>query len=329
VPMFVMLGFDDNAYADGVNWVVDQLFASKKNADGSPARATFFLIAGTSTTANGGTFNAFGGQTEAQLVAAWRHAFDRGHELGNHTWDHADGGTGRSYADWVPEITKANDLITKSVGIDKCQIAGMRFPYLKFGEPGFQVIADQGLKYDTSVEFGYDWWQPPGSSVGYGNGSPEYGKHYWWPFTLDNGLDSSFSCCSFGVMKHPGMWEFPVHAFTRPDPSDPANHVRTTTGLDFNLWQAKASDSTIDFCATLKYSFDQRYNSNRSPFNVGAHSDLYSMYNSAADSAWGNNGTTRREGLKCFLDYVLTKPDARVVSFKQVIQWMRNPTALR
>jgi hypothetical protein len=328
VPMFVMLGFDDNAHADGMNWVVKTLLGGKKNKDGSPAAATFFLIGGAVTSQNGGVFTPAGGQTEQDLIDSWKAAYDAGHEIGNHTWDHADGGDGRQLADWQTEISKSSDMIIKSLGIDKCQLQGWRFPYLHFDEAGFQAIQPAGFRYDTSIEFGYDWWQPPGMSNGFGNTNPEYGKHYWWPFTLDNGLDSSFACCSKGVGKHPGMWEFPVHAFTRPDPAD-STKVKTVTGLDYNLWVTKASvDPSTDFCGTLKYSFDQRYNSNRSPFSVGAHSDIYSQYNPTDDSAFGNTYTERRAALKCFVDYVLTFPDARLVAFRDVVSWMRNPVAI-
>ncbi|HEX6835293.1 MAG TPA: polysaccharide deacetylase family protein [Polyangia bacterium] len=328
VPMFVMFGFDDNAYADGMRWVVDTLFAGKKNADGSPARATFFLIGGAASSTDGGVFNPAGGQTEQDLIDAWKAAYAAGHEIGNHTWDHADGGDSRSLADWQTEIGKSNDFIRTSLAIDQCQLAGWRFPYLHFDDFGFEAIQAAGVRYDTSVEFGYDWWQPPGFSMGFGNSSPEYGKHYWWPFTLDHGFDSSFACCSKGVQPHPGLWEFPVHAFTRPDPADNTK-VKTVTGLDYNLWQTKATvDPSVDFCATLKYSFDQRYNANRSPFNVGCHSDIYSQYNATDDNAFGNTAAERRAALQCFVDYVLTFPDARVVSFKSVIEWMRNPQPL-
>jgi peptidoglycan/xylan/chitin deacetylase (PgdA/CDA1 family) len=321
VPQFVMFGFDDNAYADGMNWVVNTLFGNKKNADGSPARATFFLIGGASTSQNSGVFtDADGHQTEA----SWKNAFDKGHEIGNHTWDHAEGGQGWSTATWTTEATKSTNIITSSLGINKCQVAGWRFPYLQFNDSGFSAIQPAGLKYDTSIEFGYDWWQPPGMTSGYGSSSPEYGKHMWWPFTLDHGLDSSFSCCSKGVQAHPGMWEFPAHVFTRPDPQDPT-HVRTVTGLDFNVWTTRTNDPSVDFCGTLKYTFDQRYNGNRAPLNAGMHSDIYSAYNSTADGAFSDKHDARRAALKCFLDYVLTKPDARVVSFKTVIEWMRNP----
>jgi hypothetical protein len=328
VPMFVMFGFDDNAYADGMRWVVDTLFAGKKNADGSPARATFFLIGGAASSTDGGVFNPAGGQTEQDLIDSWKAAYAAGHEIGNHTWDHADGGDSRTLADWQPEIAKSNDFIRTSLAVDQCQLAGWRFPYLHFDDFGFQAIQAAGIRYDASIEFGYDWWQPPGMTTGFGSSSPEYGKHYWWPFTLDNGLDSSFACCSKGVQPHPGLWEFPVHAFTRPDPSDNTK-VKTVTGLDYNLWQTKATvDPSVDFCATLKYSFDQRYHANRSPFNVGCHSDIYSAYNATDDNAFGNSAAERRAALQCFVDYVLTFPDARVVPFKEVIEWMRNPQPL-
>jgi hypothetical protein len=328
VPMFVMFGFDDNGYADGFNWVVNTLFGGKKNADGSPALATFFLTAGYGTSQNGGVFVNAGGQTEQDVVNAWKNAYNAGHEIGNHTWDHADGGDARVLADWQTEISKANDFLINQVGIPACQLAGWRFPFLHFDDAGFQAFQAAGFAYDTSVEFGYDWWQPPGFTMGFGSSSPEYGKHYWWPFTLDNGFDSSFSCCSKGVMAHPGLWEFPVHAFTHPDSASPGN-VKTVTGLDYNLWTTIATvDKTVDFCGTLKYSFDQRYQNNRSPMNMGAHSDIYSANNSVDDMAFGNTADVRRAALQCFLDYVLTFPDARVVNFRTVVEWLRNPKPL-
>jgi hypothetical protein len=339
VPMFVMFGFDDNQYADGMNWVVKTLFGGKKNSDGSPAQATFFLTAGYATSQSGGVFitevdkAGMSHQTPQDVVNSWLAAYAAGHEIGNHTWDHADGGNTRTLADWQTEIGKANDFITgpapMGLGIPKCQLAGYRFPFLNFNDTGFQALQSAGLRYDTSIEFGYDWWIPPGMTMGFGGGSPESGKHYWWPFTLDNGVDPSFACCSKGVQAHPGLWEFPVHTFNRPDPSTPGG-VKTCTGLDYNLWVTKASvDPTLDFCGTLKYSFDQRYNNNRAPMNVGCHSGIYSQWSVTDDTAFVNTYDVRRAALQCFVDYVLTFPDARIVSFRSVIEWMRSPKPLR
>ncbi|HEV3192651.1 MAG TPA: polysaccharide deacetylase family protein [Polyangiaceae bacterium] len=333
VPQFVMFGFDDNALADGFRWVVNSLFGGRKNSDGTPALVTFFLIGGAATAGTGGAFVPAGAQTPQDVIDAWKSAYAAGHVLGNHTWDHADGGNTRALADWQTEIGKANDFITgpapMGLGIPKCQVAGYRFPFLNFDDTGFQALQPAGLRYDTSIEFGYDWWIPPGMTMGFGGGSPESGKHYWWPFTLDNGVDPSFACCSKGVQAHPGLWEFPVHTFNRPDPSNPGG-VKTCTGLDYNLWVTKAAvDATLDFCGTLKYSFDQRYNNNRAPMNVGCHSGIYSQWSVSDDTAFMNTYDVRRAALQCFVDYVLTFPDARIVSFRSVVEWMRSPKPLR
>jgi hypothetical protein len=339
VPMFVMFGFDDNQYADGMNWVVSTLFGGKINRDASPVQATFFVTAGYATSQNGGVFTpqpdqaGISHQSPQDVIHSWLAAYAAGHEIGNHTWDHADGGNTRVLSDWQTEIGKASDLFmnpaTMGLGLPKCQIAGFRFPFLNFDDPGFQALELAGLRYDASIEFGYDWWIPPGMTMGFGGSSPESGKHYWWPFTLDNGLDPSFACCQKGVQAHPGLWEFPVHTFNRPDPANSAN-VKTVTGLDYNLWATKAGvDPTLDFCGTLKYSFDQRYNNNRAPMNVGCHSAIYSQWNPGDDMAFGNTYDVRRSALQCFVDYVLTFPDTRVVSFKSVIEWMRDPKPLR
>jgi hypothetical protein len=332
VPQFVMFGSDDNQYADGVNWLVDVLLAGKHNPDGSPAQITFFITAGYGTAQNSGVFtNAAGAQTEQDVVNSWKHAYAVGHQIGNHTWDHAMGGDGFALSDWQTEISKSDDFLVNQVGIPACELDGWRFPYLLFDDAGFQGYQAAGFRFDASVEFGYDWWQPPGFPNGFGPGTPESGQHYWWPFTLDNGFDTSFACCSRGVGKHPGIWEFPEHVFNAPDPANPMQIV-TITGLDWNFWERKVtSDPWLDFCATMKYSFLQRYNGNRSPFNVGIHSAIYSQYDTADDMSFGNTYGVRRPALQCFVDFLLSGqfPDVRLVGFDKVIAWMRNPKPLR
>jgi hypothetical protein len=330
VPQFVMFGFDDNLYADGLNWVVDDLFNGRKNSDGSQAKVTFFVIAGGSTTPNGAFIDAGGHQTQDDVFNAWKHAFDAGHEIGGHTWDHADG-MGQDAGYWADEVGKANTFFKSKLGLDSCQLAGWRFPFLHFDEAGFAAVASSGYRYDTSVEFGYDWWIPPGSTMGSGNTSPETGKHYYWPFTLDNGFPETSR--NNGVGKHPGMWEFLASTFNEPVNAD-ASTVRTYTALDYNIWKAYGAtqqpplDPPPDFCKTLKFTFDQRYNGNRAPFSAGMHSDNYSLFNKPNDDLYGKDGKFRRAALKCFVDYIQTKPDTRIVTFKQVIDWMRDPKPL-
>jgi peptidoglycan/xylan/chitin deacetylase (PgdA/CDA1 family) len=339
--MFVLFGSDDNYYADGVNWLVDTAFSGKTNSDGSPAQITFFITSGGATSNSGGVFVPGSvNQTEQQVLDSWKNAWAKGHQVGNHTWDHdkSDSTAGTSYtaAQWQAELDPAQQLLINQAGIPACEIDGWRFPYLAFDDPGFQTISGAGFKFDASVEFGYNWWQPPGSTSGFGPGSPDSGKHYWWPFTLDSGFPSDNSSGfdpteTKGVGAHPGVWEFLVHTWNSPDPSNPSS-VRTVTGLDYNMWQRIQTNpgQGYDFCGTLKYTFEQRYNGNRSPFNVGLHSTIYSPDDPSQDTFFGNDASIRRAGLQCFIDYLFSGqfPDVRVVGFHKAIAWMRNPTAI-
>jgi hypothetical protein len=105
--------------------------------------------------------------------------------------------------------------------------------------------------------------------------------------------------------------------------------VHTVTGLDYNLW-LNAVTNHYDFCNTLKYSFLQKYNGNRAPFNVGIHSMYYSPDDPTFDTDFNNTVDQRRAALQCFVDFLFSGqvPDVRVVGFHKVIEWMRNPTAI-
>jgi peptidoglycan/xylan/chitin deacetylase (PgdA/CDA1 family) len=310
---------------------VNDLFAGKKNADGSPARATFFIIGGAASS-DGIFTSADGAQTEADLVASWKNAFDHGHEIGNHTWDHVASldGKNKDLAGWQDEVNRSHDALKESLGIAECQLAGFRFPRLEFNDNGYQAVEEAGYVYETSMEFGYEYWYPPEGEVdlpegvGIGGGTAASSAHFWWPFTLDEMLDPNYKFFNWGVGVHPGLWVFPAHVFVKLD-GDMASNV---TGFDYNLFLRSASDASFDPCAVLKQTFDQHYNNNRSPFNVGVHSDYYGASNTSVDGSFQSTYTERREALECFLDYVLSKEDARVVTFKDAIRWLRDPEPL-
>jgi len=318
VPMFVLLGYDDNAYADGINWTLETL-RGRKNADGTAALATFFISAGFASD----HFNDAGGQNVTDVLNAWRKIKAEGHEIANHSWSHGQQLAGSDRAAWQAELTKANDLFVNVLGVEKCKLWGFRTPFLGFSQNTFDAIKASGLRYDTSVEFGYDWWQPPGSDKGWGPGTAESGKHYYWPFTMDGPFPTGFF--AKGVAPSPGLWEIPVYTFNKITGETAA----TVTGFDFNLWTKSQSDSSFNFTEVLKNSLDQRLAGNRSPFSVGLHTDIYSQFNQAANSTWTNfNYQARRKALADFIDYALTRPEVRLVTFRQLIAWMRKPTPL-
>ena len=233
VPQFVMFGADDNYYADGILWLVNTALRGRPNSDGTPAQMTFFITAGGGTSEDGGIFTPGSvGQTPAQVISAWQAAYAAGHEVGNHTWDHdqSNGTAGDSYttAQWRAEIVPSQSFLINQAGFPACELDGWRFPYFEFDEEGFQSFAAAGFLFDTSVEFGYNWWVPPGCNCnGYGPGSPQSGNYYWWPFTLDTGFPSDTNSGfdpseTKGVGPHPGVWEFLSPRGTAPRPTTPA-----------------------------------------------------------------------------------------------------------
>jgi peptidoglycan/xylan/chitin deacetylase (PgdA/CDA1 family) len=318
VPMFIMLGFDDNGYADGINWTLDTL-RTRKNADGTAALATFFISGGFASE----FFNNAGGQTEAQLLASWKRMKAEGHEIGNHSWSHGESLQGAAKEVWQAEITKANDLFVNTLGVERCKLGGFRTPFLAFSQNTFDAMKGAGMHYDTSVEFGYDWWQPLGSDKGWGPGTLDSGKHYYWPFTMDAAFPAGFA--SKGVGTSPGIWEFPVYTFNKIT----GDTAATVTGFDFNLWTKNQNEPTFAFADVLKQSLDQRLAGNRSPFAIGVHTDIYAQFNEAANTTWTMfNYQARRKALSDFIDYALAKPEVRLITYRQMIDWMRHPTSL-
>jgi len=147
--------------------------------------------------------------------------------------------------------------------------------------------------------------------------------NYYWPFTMDGPFLPGFS--NKGVMPVPGMWQFPVYTFNRIMEQMAA----TVTGFDFNLWTKNQSEAGFAFADVLKQSLDQRLAGNRSPFAVGLHTDVYSQHNQDANATWSNfSFEARRQALGDFIEYALTKPEVRLVTYRQLIGWMRRPTAL-
>ncbi len=96
------------------------------------------------------------------------------------------------------------------------------------------------------------------------------------------------------------------------------------TGFDWNLWIVFGM-TKAEFLATLKYTLDLRLKGNRCPMAFGTHSDIYSskfqdLPNSVVEE--------RQEALIEFIDYALSKPEVRIVSAKELLDWLRDPSPL-
>lgn len=142
----IALTFDDGPSSDYTNSVLDILAQNN-------AKATFFTI---------------GNRITDSTKALVERAFNEGHQVSTHSYDHADGsgqGVNLGYMsdeEQVAEITKGYESIENATGVE-CSKA-IRTPGGNFGE---NVIANLApyITYEIGWNIDTNDWQRPGASV--------------------------------------------------------------------------------------------------------------------------------------------------------------------
>jgi peptidoglycan/xylan/chitin deacetylase (PgdA/CDA1 family) len=322
VPQFVSLGWDDNGDAEGMAWA-----ASAVEARGG--RATFFMT------------SSYG--RSAAVQEAWRVAHAAGHELGNHTVRHADG-LAFTTEQWKTELEGCTEFLTETSSppvMAASELVGFRTPFLGYNDATLGAVHELGFWYDCSIEEGYQ--------------DDHDGTNFVWPYTLDERSPGHSVQVGWGskteITARPGLWELPVYTLIVPPDDKAAEYgiepgLRTRlhavqdwfdpiggkiTGFDYNLWAVRADGgfemTKADFVATLKYSFDQRLAGNRAPFLLGVHSAYY-VTEWDANAPGAPLAADRRAAIEEFLDYVKTKPEARIAPYRAVLDFMRAPAAI-
>jgi hypothetical protein len=309
-PQFVVLGFDDNRYIDGMQWVMDLLEGKKNPAgkgnpstfDGQPIKAAFYFTSGAAMADAGKPADV---AYKADLLKLWKRAVAGGHEVANHTHTH-ETSNALSKDKWVSEMRECTKNLVALLGIDASEIWGFRTPYLDFGQGTFDAIKEVGLLYEATVTHQGDYNK----------------RQHVWPYTLDKGFNER-SIAPAGWI-YPGVWEIPVYTTSVDITGHPP-----VTGFDSSILTQAYGDQ---YAGMLKMGLDYRLTpqGNRAPYTVGLHSDTYSDENASAkinyDPRMGL--ADRRKALSDFIEYALTKPNVRFVSAKQLIQWMRKPVGL-
>ncbi len=340
-PQFVVIGFDDNTRADGIDWAID-LFKNRKNPDGSDARVSFYL--------NTKGLHEWIQEDPVQLQAAMQRLAKSGHEIGNHTYGHhSDIYTDNwerftqniihlSRSEWRTKISGASDDIVAKVGYPRTKIYGFRAPYLIYNRAMFQTLKDLNMTYDCSIEEGY--------------AERFDGTNFRWPYQLDTGspghkenwFGNPENPDSVAIGAIPGLWELPNCVLMIPKNSECAKYGikkglwhrmkkelpyldgHKITGFDYNLW-SDAKLSKAEVLGILKYNLDLRLKGNRAPFMFGAHTQYYTD-----DWAQVNapNATVQqmREAITEFVDYALSKPQVRIRPAIDIIRWCQHPVAL-
>jgi hypothetical protein len=327
VPQFVQIGFDDNQRSglntnppSGMTWATS-FFKNLQNPAGSGNAATFDGTSVRVSFYSNTTYISNGFVEDPVLVKqSWRTAVTDGHEIGNHTHSHSDGG-GFSVAQWQSEMSQNNDWLTRAfvpneapfsvgsgIGASLAAIEGFRAPFLSYNINAFTAMRNAGFTYDISIEEG---WQ-----------LSDDGINFNWPYTLDNGSPGG-TAVGRPSGNHSGLWELGAAPFVIPPALRAQLGLSKITGLDYNMF-ISAHLSKAQALSILKYTLDQRLASNRAPLFVGAHTAIYTSDVSEPNST----PQSRRETIQEFVTYALSKPQVRIVTAQNVIQWMRNPVAL-
>lgn len=332
-PMFVSFGSDDNPYsglpasggAGGMHYLTE-LFASRKNPDGSPLQYSFYV--------NTIYITPQGEEDPALVKQSWKEAVDHGNEIAVHTHSHPHGADFTA-EQWAPEIQICIDRL-REMGVARDQLTGFRTPFLEYGAHTLAAVQNAGFEYDCSLEEGMR--------------DDEDGRNFAWPYKLDHGSPGNAWEHDHSdtplAGEHAGLWELPVYVFIVP-PDDECEAYGVSrgfrarmkerndyfdvtqgkiTGMDWNLW-FEFGMTKAEFLATLKYTFDLRLKGNRCPLTVGLHSAIYA--DRSPENPPGATIQERRDALREFLDYTLSRPEVRVVSAKDLLAWLQAPVPLR
>ncbi len=325
VPLFVNLGFDDNRYGDGVDWVRDTLLKGRLNPaglgnratfDGTPMSADFYVIGNADFAWSEDPYTA--PLPENRPVSdAWRRAYDAGIGVNNHTWTHAHNLYDLDYdkpkgamPSLLTEIGLCSKYLINIVGIPHSEIFGMRTPYLASSTASLTAARDIGILYDCTMGNGMQGNQPANWAY------PS------WPGTMEKGWGP------FNTVPIEGLWQLPNATYQVSE-----GVVFSDKGFDSgrNGWPGGATGE--EMFEQMKSAIIWAYNKNRAAVDLGLHSDYYSRdaQNNATTSAskftTGLDG--RRSSLIMLLDWIEAElPDARVVVKTDIIRWLRNPVAL-
>jgi hypothetical protein len=304
VPLLISIGFDDNAYEDGMRWILDFLKTRKNpggNArpctfDGTPARVTFFN-------------NSHVGMNSEGIKAQHARAYVEGHEVANHTDTHDESLKQNPSKDvWLKEMSTCTDYHV-GLGVPRAAIIGFRTPFLEQSNATFEAMLEQKFRYDCSIEHYY----------GVGG--------FVWPYSLENGRSPTHAFNVRPSGTYPGLWELPVYQLLT------GKGDGAVTGFDYNYWILEKMTNQ-DALAAMKASLIVRmtggtYPANRAPLLIGGHTDLYSNENNDANAMAVASVADRRAAIEEFIDFALSyNPAVRIVPYAEVLHWVQSPVGL-
>lgn len=294
IPQIVMITFDDSVAGHNIKMYRRLFNTTLKNPNFCPIQGTFFVS------------DAPGKQNVPTSYDKVEELYERGHELASHSithkfpmiwWNNA------SKYQYIKEFVGERTNMVEQANVDEEEIVGMRVPFLQNGgDNQFQMLAENQFLYDSSLVTG------PYSLEDFTKTLP------YFPYTLHVPPEPELCDVWPGNCprkSYPGLWEVPLNRMYAQEPYGTACSMADDEGC---------KDGPTSIQNTFKYlktNFDLFYNRNRAPFGVFLHSSWFT-------------GETKHTlaGLEEFIHHVVKMPDVWVITVKQAVEWMKNPTTL-
>jgi len=275
-PQIVLLTFDDSVTSNSFR-LVQGVLTNHVNPNGNPIKSTFFVSLDSSV--DYGLIN--------QLYSA-------GHEIAIHTMTHATT-TNTSLAAWREDIAGCRKALSRFAAIPLSAIVGFRAPELQFNNNSFQILAEQGLQYDSSLE---EW---PGS---YSTNAAKY----LWPYTLDSGVVQSNRTGAFPIQPVAGVFEIPLWD-------------QVTSGVAIVTMDPPNSMNSNTVASLWKTNFLLHYQGNRAPYGLFLHATSADQWLSNTNYPW------RSDALKAFIGWAQTYSNVWFVNMRDLVDYMMTPVS--
>ncbi|KOX77893.1 hypothetical protein WN51_05779 [Melipona quadrifasciata] len=173
IPQIVLLTFDDSVNDLNKGLYVDLFEKGRKNPNGCPIAATFYV------------------SHEWTDYSQVQNLYATGHEIASHTVSHSFGEQ-FSHRKWAREVAGQREILSAYGGVKLEDVRGMRAPFLSVGGNNmFKMLWDTNFTYDSSMPI-------------YENRPPS------WPYTLDYKLFHDCMIPPCPTRSYPGLWEVPM-----------------------------------------------------------------------------------------------------------------------
>ncbi|CAH1960777.1 unnamed protein product [Acanthoscelides obtectus] len=169
----VLMTFDDAVNDLNKNYYIDLFENNRKNPNGCPIAATFYV------------------SHEWTDYSQVQNLYADGHEMASHTVSHSFGEQ-FSQKKWTREVAGQREILSAYGGVKLEDVRGMRAPFLSVGgNKMFKMLYDSNFTYDSSMPI-------------YENKPPS------WPYTLDYKLFHDCMIPPCPTRSYPGVWEVPM-----------------------------------------------------------------------------------------------------------------------